>query len=461
MYMEDTIAAISTPIGVGGISIIRVSGNAAISITDKVFKSPRNKKLDNMKSHTIHYGYIVDVEKQQPIDEVLVSVMRKPNTFTKEDVVEINCHGGVVATKKVLETVLHAGARLADAGEFTKRAFLNGRIDLVQAEAIIDIINSKTTLGLESAVDHLEGNLSSKILDIRNKLIRIAAHLQAAVDFPEDDIEELNEQSLSLSLKEIRNEIECLIETADMGKIIREGLSTVIVGKPNVGKSSLLNALLRENRAIVTEVPGTTRDVIEEYINLRGVPLKIIDTAGIRETDDIVEKIGVEKSREFINKADLVIFILDSSEEMSESDYRIVSLLENKKLIVLINKSDLEINLDMDGVRNIFGRCPIINTSIKTGIGLKELEDTIEEQFSSGKLNINNDIIITNVRHKDSLVKARESINESVKALCNGIPLDMISIDITNAIESLGEIIGLTVSEEIIHHIFKDFCLGK
>jgi tRNA modification GTPase len=360
-----------------------------------------------------------------------------------------------------LEEVIYAGARMAEAGEFTKRAFLNGRIDLVQAEAIIDIINSKTNVGLQSAVDQLEGSLSSRIFDIRSKMLRIAAHLQAAVDFPEDDIEELSEENLIAFLKNIKDEMKNLLETADMGKIIRDGLSTVIIGKPNVGKSSLLNNLLKENRAIVTEVPGTTRDIIEEYINLKGIPLKVIDTAGIRETDDIVERIGVEKSREFINKADLVILILDGSEIINENDKKIIDLVKNKKLIVLVNKVDLDIRIDMEYIRNLFEGHPIINVSAKKGIGVQELENTIHHLFMSGNININSDVMITNVRHKDSLVRAKKSISECIEAIDNGMPLDMIFIDLSNAIESLGEIIGFTVSEEIIDQIFREFCLGK
>ncbi|WP_094550021.1 tRNA uridine-5-carboxymethylaminomethyl(34) synthesis GTPase MnmE [Petroclostridium xylanilyticum] len=461
MYMNDTIAAISTAPGIGGIGIIRVSGKDAVTIVDKIFKSPKGKKLSNVKSHTIHYGHIVKVGTSQNIDEVLVSVMREPHTFTKEDIVEINCHGGIVSTRNVLEQVLNAGARLADPGEFTKRAFLNGRIDLVQAEAIIDIINSKTNIGLESAMDQLDGSLSGKIFDIRKKLINIAAHLQAAVDFPEDDIDELSEDKLIESLNLVLQEINHLIETADMGKIIREGLSTVIVGKPNAGKSSLLNALVRENRAIVTEIPGTTRDVIEEYINIKGVPLKVVDTAGIRETDDIVERIGVEKSKEFINKADLIILILDGSEELNENDKNIIKLVLDKKVIVLINKVDLETKIEYNYIQDFFKEHPIINISVKTGTGLEDLENTIKDMFFGGKISIKEDVIVTNVRHKDSLIKARQSLNEAINAIEIGMPVDMVSIDIKNAIESLGEIVGLTVSEEIVDQIFREFCLGK
>jgi len=461
MYVDDTIAAISTPPGVGGIGIVRVSGKDSVKIVDKIFKNPKGKKLSSVKTHTIHYGYICNPDENQVIDEVLVSVMREPHTYTREDVVEINCHGGIVSTRNVLEQVLKAGARIADPGEFTKRAFLNGRIDLVQAEAIIDIINSKTTLGLETDVDQLEGSLSKSIYDIRNQLLGIAAHLQAAADFPEDDIEELTTENLLNSLNELNLRISNLIETADMGKIIREGLSTVIVGKPNVGKSSLLNALVRENRAIVTEIPGTTRDIIEEYVNIKGVPLKIIDTAGIRETSDVVEKIGVEKSRDIIRSADLVILIFDGSRELDDDDKNIIQLVKDKKVIILINKSDLKMNIDAEYIANVFKNKPIIEISVLKGTGLDQLEQEIKDMFFAGKVSIREDSIITNMRHKDSLIKERKSLNEAINSLRIGMPVDMVSIDISNAIESMGEIIGLTVSEEIIDRIFHEFCLGK
>ncbi|NLY44293.1 MAG: tRNA uridine-5-carboxymethylaminomethyl(34) synthesis GTPase MnmE [Clostridiaceae bacterium] len=461
MYLDDTIAAISTPPGVGGISIIRVSGKDSIPIVDKIFKSPKGKKLADVRSHTIHYGHIVHSDTMKIIDEVLISVMRQPHTFTREDMVEINCHGGILSTRSVLEQVLHSGARLANPGEFTKRAFLNGRIDLAQAEAIIDIIRSNTKLGLEYAVDQLEGTLSKHINNIRKRLVSLAAHLQAAVDFPEDDIDELSVDSLLNTLNSVLKDMENLIDTADMGKIIREGLSTVIIGKPNVGKSSLLNALARENRAIVTEIPGTTRDTIEEYINIKGVPLKIIDTAGIRETDDIVERIGVKRSMESVDRADLILFIIDNSEPLTEEDMNIFTYIKDKKVIILINKIDLKSRIDSSYINELFKDYPILFISLKEGIGLSQLEDTIADMFYQGRIGMKSDIIVTNVRHKDSLVKARQSVLNCIDSVKAGIPIDMIYIDIQNAIESLGEIIGLTVSEEIIEEIFRDFCIGK
>lgn len=461
MYMEDTIAAIATPPGTGGIGIVRISGKDAFDIVNKIFKMKKNKYLMDVRSHTIHYGHIYSVDHNRMIDEVLVLVMKKPHTYTREDVIEIHCHGGIIPTKSVLEEVLKAGARLADTGEFTKRAFLNGRIDLVQAEAIIDIIHSKTNVQMESAVNQLEGTLSHQINILRNQLIQLAAHLQAAVDFPEEDIDEMSEEVLKVSLQNILDKVDHLIKTADMGKIIRNGLSTVIIGKPNVGKSSLLNALLRDKRAIVTEIPGTTRDIIEEYVNIKGVPLKIVDTAGIRETDDIVERLGVEKSKEFINKADLVILVLDGSDVLSDNDREIMKLVKHKKVIVLINKSDLEPKLDYSYINDAFKDDPVLNISIKEGFGLDLLENTISDMFLKGEISINDDTIITNVRHKDSLVKAKKSLEHCIQSLMAGMPVDMVSIDIKEAIENLGEIIGLTVSEEIVDRIFSEFCLGK
>ncbi len=461
MFIEHTIASISTPGGTGGIGIIRISGDDAISIVNKLFKSPTGKDLRDVNSHTIHYGHIYSNDRKSIIDEVLVSVMKKPRTYTREDIVEINCHGGIISTRKVLEVVLHAGARLADPGEFTKRAFINGRLDLVQSEAVIDIINSKTTAELNSALVQMDGSLSSRINNIRSELIDIVAHLQAVVDFPEEDIIELETDNLVHSLEEIKSKINILLQTADVGKIIKNGLNTVIIGKPNVGKSSLLNALVRDNRAIVTEVPGTTRDIIEEYVNIKGVPLRISDTAGIRETDDIVEKIGVERSIKILAGADLVILILDGSTELCENDIQIIELVKNKKVVVLINKTDLETKIEMNYINSEFNKDIIINISLKEGKGLDILESKIKDMFIQGEIDINNDILITNVRHKDSLVKAEEALTNANNSIKSGIPIDMISIDIKEAIENLGEIVGLTVSEEIVDKIFEQFCLGK
>jgi tRNA modification GTPase len=459
--MEDTIAAISTPAGIGGIGIIRVSGDSAISIVNKIFRSSGIKDLNSATSHTIHYGKIYNLDKTQIIDEVLVSIMKKPRTFTRDDVVEINCHGGIVSTRSVLEVVLSAGARLAEPGEFTKRAFVNGRIDLVQSEAIIDVINSKTNIELKSAIGQMEGSLSYKILEIRKELIGIAAHLQAEVDFPEEDIVDVEKDEIIVTLENIIGRITRLIETADLGKIIRNGLNTVIIGKPNVGKSSLLNALVRENRAIVTEIPGTTRDVIEEFVNIKGIPLRISDTAGIRETEDIVEKIGVEKSLEILSNAELSILILDGSEALNKNDIDIIDLVKDRKVICLVNKADLETKVDEDYIEKIFGTDSVIRISIKEHLGLDSLENKIKSMFVSGDIDSGDSIVITNLRHKDSLIKAKEALENAMGSLKMGIPIDMLSIDIKDAVEKLGEIIGLTVSEEIVSKIFEQFCLGK
>lgn len=461
MNYNDTIAAISTPPGIGGIGIIRVSGKESVTIVDKIFKSPKGKKLSSVHTHTINYGYIISINNGDVIDEVLVSVMKSPNTFTKENVVEISCHGGFISTKAVLEEVVKAGARVADPGEFTKRAFLNGRIDLTQAEAIIDIINSKTRTEMGSAVKQLRGRLSVEINNIRNRLLELVGHIQAAVDYPEYDIPELGTSEFKEQLISVLKDIDYLIETSDVGKVVREGLSTVIIGKPNVGKSSLLNSLLKEKRAIVTEIPGTTRDIIEEYVNIAGVPLRIVDTAGIRETDELVEKIGVEKTVEFLNNADLIILMLDGSKKLSDDDKKIIDMVKNKNVIVLINKSDLKNILEIEYVNKYFDTDDIINVSVVTGYGLDKLEEKISSMFRSGKITINNDILITNVRHKESLEKSKQSVLNVLQAINEGMPIDVTIIDLHDALEYLGDITGNTVSDEIIDKIFHNFCVGK
>ena len=404
------------------------------------------------------YGYIID-ENKNHIDEVIISYMKGPRSFTAEDTIEINCHGGVVATNKVLETVIRQGARLAEPGEFTKRAFLNGRIDLSQAEAVIDIITSKTELSMKSALMQSEGVISKEIRALRDKIISIIAHIEATVDYPEDDLEEVTADEAIKDLQNINEEIKRLIDTSEEGKILREGLSTVIVGKPNVGKSSLLNALTKENRAIVTDVPGTTRDVIEEYISVAGVPIKVIDTAGIRETEDIVEKIGVEKSREKISDADLVILMLDSNSGLSEEDKEIINHVRDKKYMVLLNKSDLDNNLTEEDLN--FLECDnVFKISAKTGSGIDVVKSKIRDLFFKGEITTNN-VIVTNTRHKEALFRAYDSINSAIEALKNTFAIDLASIDIRNAWTFLGEITGDSLEENIIDKIFKDFCLGK
>lgn len=455
----DTIAAIATVLGEGGISIIRISGSKSLDIVDSIFKGKNNRNLSDIKPYSMRYGFIIEKGTEDVLDEVLVTYMKGPRSYTAEDTVEINCHGGVTPTKRIFQEIIKAGARVAEPGEFTKRAFLNGRIDLSQAEAVIDIIRAKTELSMKSAVLQSNGRISKEINSLRNRLLQIIAHIEATVDFPEDDLEEVTSNQVSIQIENIINEVNELLITADEGKILREGLNVVIVGKPNVGKSSLLNALLKEQRAIVTEVPGTTRDVIEEYINLDGVPIKIIDTAGIRETEDIVEKIGVEKSKEKIMEADLIIFMIDLSRELDDEDKEIMDYIRDKKYIVLLNKSDLEnkvVKEELIGLNLKY----IIESSAKSGKGLDELKDSIKELFFKGEVK-NQDIIITNARHKEALIRAKESLSSALDTLNNTLAIDLSSIDIRNAWSKLGEITGDTLEEDIIDKIFSEFCLGK
>lgn len=455
----DTICAISTAPGVGGIGIVRISGKETLNIINKMFKSSKNRDIKQIKSHTLNHGYII--EYGQKVDEVLVSIMLSPNTYTKEDVAEINCHGGIVTLKKILGICLKNGARMAEPGEFTKRAFLNGRIDLAQAEAVIDIINSKTNLGMEKAFDQLEGHLSIKIKEFKDQVLQLMAHLEASIDFPEHDIEEVTFDFLNSNIENLIRQMDAILEKADKGKIIREGISTAIIGKPNVGKSSLLNVLLKENRAIVTEVPGTTRDIIEEYINLHGIPLKIIDTAGIRETQDLVEKIGVKRTKEAIDIADLVILVLDNSQDIEEEDISIAKSIVNKKVIIVINKIDLKGSFNQEKIKLLLPYSPIIRVSVKEEISIEDIEETIKNMFFEGLIESNNDTLITNARHKDLLQKSKENLVEAQKSLNNGMPIDCVSIDLKNALENLGSITGDHVGEEIINEIFKSFCVGK
>lgn len=456
----DTIAAISTALGNNGISIIRVSGEKALSIVNRIFQPVNGRQILDMRTYTMRYGNIISIEDKSTIDEVIISYMKGPKSFTGEDVVEINCHGGVYPTKAVLEEVLKSGARMAEPGEFSKRAFLNGRIDLSQAEAVMDIINSKTELSMKSAVEQSKGRISREIMKLRDELLEMIAHIEATVDYPEDDLEEMTGEKVTKDVEKIIKEIELLIETADEGKILREGISTVIVGKPNVGKSSLLNALLSEKRAIVTDVPGTTRDVIEEYINIQGIPIKIIDTAGIRETEDEVEKIGVIKSKEKLDEADLIIFMLDSSRPIDNEDMEIINYIKDKRCILLLNKVDLNNNINEDDFKNIIKSQYIIRFSAISGIGLDKLKNAIRDLFFKGEIN-SKEIIITNSRHKDVLIKARKSCLSAIEALKNTSAIDLASIDLRNAWMSLGEISGETLKEDLIDKIFENFCLGK
>jgi len=455
----DTIAAVATGIGESGISIIRVSGGKALEIVNSIFCGKNGRSLLDMKTYSMRYGHIISKENNEPIDEVIVSYMKGPRSYTAEDTVEINCHGGIVATNRVLEEVVRAGARIAEPGEFTKRAFLNGRIDLSQAEGVMDIIRAKTELSMKSALAQSEGRISREISAMRERLLGIIAHIEATVDFPEDDLEEITSQKVKADLKELIENIDRLISSANEGKIIREGIDVVIVGKPNVGKSSLLNALLMENRAIVTDVPGTTRDVIEEYLNIDGIPLKVVDTAGIRETDDVVEKIGVEKSKKKINEADLIILMLDVSRELDNEDREIIQYMKDKRYLLLLNKTDLEKKLNIHEIDEL-NKDFIIEVSALKGKGIDKLKEAIKSMFFKGEIS-SNDIMITNLRHKEALIRAKEKCEESLRTLEEGFAIDLASIDAREAWSSLGEITGDTIEEDLLNKIFSEFCIGK
>ena len=459
MFIDDTIAAIATAPGEGGIGIIRISGEKSLQVAQSIFKSKSGKMIKDYNARTLIYGTVVDNEKV--IDEVLVAYMKGPNSYTAEDVIEINCHGGFISVKKILELILSKGARLAEAGEFTKRAFLNGRIDLSQAEAIIDVIKSKTDMAHEVAQSQLEGSLAKKIKDLRMNVTEVLAHLEVSIDFAEEDVEEITYQTLEEKALELRNEIKKLYDTAESGKILRDGLKTVIVGKPNVGKSSLLNSILGENRAIVTDIAGTTRDVIEEFVNIKGIPLKIVDTAGIRETEDVVEKIGVEKSRESFSTADLVIMVLDASRKLSEEDMEILESLKNKKTIVLLNKMDLESQIELEKIEEFVNSEDIIKISALKHQGIEELQDKIEAMVYHGSVKNSSNLMITNSRHKDALFKAYESINDAISAIEQRMPYDFIEVDFKNIWDYLGYINGDTVREDLLDTIFANFCIGK
>lgn len=461
MFFDDTIAAIATAQGEAGIGIIRISGDKSLSILDRIFKSKQGKKLEEYPSRRLTYGYIYDPVTNHKVDEVMVTYMGAPYTYTKEDLVEINCHGGMIPVKRILELVLRNGARIAEGGEFTKRAFLNGRIDLAQAEAVMDLIGAKTEKGFDVALEQLEGSLSKEIKRIRNSILELLAHIEVSIDFSEDDIDEVTLDLLLEKSISVEKELNHMLATADTGKIIREGLNTVIVGKPNVGKSSLLNAMLKESRAIVTDIPGTTRDIIEEQLNIRGILLRLMDTAGIRETKDIVEQIGVERTKAFFNKADLVIFVLDASRELTSDDLEIMNLLEDKKVLVIINKTDLPIKIDLSKVEEILKNKMLIRLSLIENIGLELLEDAIVDMVFKGEVKNKDQLMVTNVRHKNSLEKALESLRDGIDAVKQKLPLDFIEVDYKNAWEYLGEITGDTVGEDLLDHIFSNFCIGK
>jgi len=458
----DTISAISTPMGEGAIAIVRLSGDEAVQIADRIFKSPSNKKLAEQPSHTIHYGHLVEPKTGEVVEEVMVSLMRGPKTFTREDVVEINCHGGIVSVNRVLQLVLTNGARLAEPGEFTKRAFLNGRIDLSQAEAVMDLIRAKSDRAMNVALGQMEGKLSKLITQLRQALLETLAQVEVNIDYPEyDDVEEMTQNAIIEKGQWVKSEIERLLQTSSQGKILREGLSTVIIGRPNVGKSSLLNSLVQENKAIVTDIAGTTRDIIEEYVNVRGVPLRLVDTAGIRETEDIVERIGVERSRQVLKEADLILLVLNYSEELTPEDERLFEAVKGMDTIVVINKTDLPNKLDMERVRELSEGSKLVTTSLLQEEGVDALEEAIAALFFEGSIESNDLTYVSNARHIALLHQAKNTIEDAIEAAENGVPIDMVQIDVTRTWEILGEIVGDTVQESLINQLFSQFCLGK
>ena len=459
MFIDDTIAAIATAPGEGGIGIIRISGSNSLPVAEEIFKSVSGKKISEYNLRTLIYGNIFDGEKR--IDEVLVAYMKGPNSYTGEDVIEINCHGGFISVKKILELILTKDVRLAEAGEFTKRAFLNGRIDLSQAEAVIDVIKSKTDKAQEVAQNQLEGSLANKIKSLRLKVTEVLAQLEVSIDFSDEDVEDVTYKEIEDKSLALRDEIKKLYDSAESGKILRDGLKTVIIGKPNVGKSSLLNSILGENRAIVTEIAGTTRDVIEEFVNIKGIPLKIVDTAGIRETEDIVEKIGVQKSKESIDSADLVIIVLDSSKPLTDEDLEILENARSKKTIVLLNKIDLEQAIDQTLIEEIVGKENIIKISALKNEGIEKIHDKIEAMVFAGDVKSSSSVVITNSRHKDALFKAYNSINDAIAGIDQRLPYDFIEVDFKNIWDYLGYINGDTVQEDLLDTIFSNFCIGK
>ena len=484
---KDTIAAISTAVSESGIGIIRISGPDALEIADKVYRSPGGKKhLKDVPTHTIHYGYIVepdssqepsssmkpDRQKNQVIDEVLISVMLAPKTYTAEDVVEINCHGGVLVVTKVLDAVIKAGARPAEPGEFTKRAFLNGRIDLTEAEAVMDVIESRNQFALQNSVSQVRGSLYAKIKDMRSEMIYQSAHIEACLDDPEALSFDEYLPELSSSVRKWSGEVSSLLATADSGRLMQEGIRTVIVGKPNAGKSSLLNLLLGEERAIVTPVAGTTRDVLTETITIGGMTLVITDTAGIHDTDDLVEKIGVQRARDAVEKADLVLYLIDSSTNIDTEDREILQLIKDKNVIILQNKTDLDPVTDVEGIRKAFQQVkeesgsnvdevPVIPFSAKERTGLDQLIESLKQIFFSGQLIFNDQIVITNARHKVLLQKTLESLKQLKKSIDNHMPEDFYTIDLMSAYESLGEITGEEIGDDLADEIFSRFCMGK
>lgn len=456
---EDTIAAVATALGEGSIAVVRVSGPEAVDTVAKVFRSKTD--LRTVPTHTVHYGWIVEPADERVLDEVLVTVMKGPRSFTAEDVVEVSTHGGIVAVKSVLELLLRSGARMAEPGEFTKRAFLNGRIDLAQAEAVIDLIRSKSERAFQLARKQSEGALSKQIVPLRGKLIELLAHVEVNIDYPEHDVAEVTAGVVRETCGSVLDRVNGLLKTADEGKILREGIVTAIVGRPNAGKSSLLNALAKDNKAIVTDIPGTTRDIVEESISLGGIPLRLLDTAGIRETSDVVERIGVERSRSALNDADLILLVINRHEPLHEDERELLAQLRDRPSIVVVNKIDLPGHLDMVEVERAYGAERIVYLSAKEGTGLDELEKAVSRMFFSGSVEASDLTYVSNARHIAALHQAKKSLEDAIQAAGEGVPVDLIQIDIAASWEALGEIVGDTAGESLLDQIFSQFCLGK
>ncbi|MCQ4087757.1 tRNA uridine-5-carboxymethylaminomethyl(34) synthesis GTPase MnmE [Saccharibacillus sp. JS10] len=457
--ISDTIAAISTAVGEGGIAVIRVSGPEAVSEVSSLFRSAQ--PLTEAATHTVHYGFIIDPETKEKMEEVLVTLMRAPKSFTTEDVVEISAHGGVVSVRRIMELLLKQRIRLAEPGEFTKRAFLNGRIDLSQAEGVIDLIRSKSDKAFSVAFKQVEGDLSRRIQELRQTLIETLAHIEVNIDYPEHDVESMTSLFIQEKCGSVLTEIDRLLKTASQGKILREGITTAIVGRPNVGKSSLLNALSRQNRAIVTDIPGTTRDVIEEFITINNIPLKLLDTAGIRETLDVVEKIGVERSRTALNEADLILLVLNNGDELNEEEQQLMEQISGRQSIVILNKMDLPQKVETEKVKQFYKEELIVPMTVKEGEGVDRLEEAISSLFFEGKLESADLTYVSNVRHIALLHQTKRSLIDAIEAAEIFVPIDMIQIDVRMAWEQLGEIIGDTAQDSLIDQIFSQFCLGK